>query len=214
MIKGDIKSKSCINITTKGLLRKQIIIPINDMNKNNFMRESSAYVTNMNRVLKNIKTDVIVDFVQSDSNGIIIITNKVVLNSEVQTIENYVKNTDHISTDSVEVLRLFQSKFYFKIIGIFFFQKNINTPINSSIVEDIIKKNHIFNNITLVSKPHIIKILSKSDMAIIWINIWNVKSGSKVKGLINRCFNVGSFIVTIRGTNMNLNILQCKNCWR
>ena len=167
MIKGDSKSKSCINITTKGLLRKQIIIPINDMNKNNFMRESSAYVTNMNRVLKNIKTDVIVDFVQSDSNGIIIITNKVVLNSELQTIENYVKNTDHISTDSVEVLRLFQSKFYFKIIGIFFFQKNINTPINSSIVEDIIKKNHIFNNITLVSKPCIIKVSPKSDIAII-----------------------------------------------
>ena len=51
-------------------------------------------------------------------------------------------------------------------------------------------------------------------MAIIWINIWDVQSGSKVKGLINRYFNIESFITTIEGTNMNLGIPQCKNYWR
>lgn len=51
-------------------------------------------------------------------------------------------------------------------------------------------------------------------MSIIWIDIWNVQSNTKAKGLINRYFNVGSYIATIRGTNMNLGILQCKNCWK
>ena len=36
----------------------------------------------------------------------------------------------------------------------------------------------------------------------------------KAKCLINRCFNVGHHIVTIRETNMNFSILQCKNCWK
>ena len=35
-----------------------------------------------------------------------------------------------------------------------------------------------------------------------------------MKGLINKCFNIESYITTIRGTNMNLGILQYKNCWK
>ena len=36
-----------------------------------------------------------------------------------------------------------------------------------------LKNNHLFNNIVLASKPHIIKVSLKSDMTIIWIDIWN-----------------------------------------
>ena len=73
-------------------------------------------------------------------------------------------------------------------------------------VEDIIKKNHIFNNVMLVSKLHIIKVFPKLDMTIIWVDIWGIQSSSKARGLINRFFNMGSYITTIRGTNMNLGI--------
>jgi len=54
------------------------------------------------------------------------------------------------------------------------------TSITSSVIEDIIKKNHIFNNIMLASKPHIIKASPKLDMAIIWVDIWDIQSGSNV----------------------------------
>jgi len=54
-----------------------------------------------------------------------------------------------------------------------------------------------------VSKPQVIKVSPKSDMAIIWIDIWNVQSSSNVKMLINRCFNVGNYITTIREANIN-----------
>ena len=51
-------------------------------------------------------------------------------------------------------------------------------------------------------------------MAIIWINIWDVQSGSKAKSLINQCFNIGRFIATVRDANMNPEVLQCKNYWK
>ena len=47
----------------KGLLRKQVIVSINNNNKTIFINDSSAHITNINRALKNIKSEVIVDFV-------------------------------------------------------------------------------------------------------------------------------------------------------
>ena len=63
MINSNSKPKPHIYMTIKGLSRKQIIIPMNDANINNFMRESSTHITNMNRALKNIKMNIMVDFV-------------------------------------------------------------------------------------------------------------------------------------------------------
>ena len=59
-----------------------------------------------------------------------------------------------------------------------------------------------------------IKVSSKLDMTIVWIDIWNAQSGTKAKGLINQCFNVKRFIVTVRIANVNSGISQCKNCWK
>jgi len=50
----------------------------------------------------------------------------------------------------------------------------------------------LFENISLATKPRIIKASPKSDMAIIWFDIWNNKNGSKAKTLINYSFNLGS----------------------
>ena len=73
----------------------------------------------------------------------------------------------------------------------------MNLTLTPNDVEGIIKQNQIFNNIVLASKPQVIKVSPKSDMSIIWIDIWDVQSGSKAKSLINRCFNIERFITTI-----------------
>ena len=78
-----------------------------------------------------------------------------------------------------------QSKSYLKILGIPYLHKNSNAPISADLVERIIKDNHIFNNIVITSRPRVIKVSHKSDIAIIWLDIWDVQSGSKAKGLIN-----------------------------
>ena len=51
-------------------------------------------------------------------------------------------------------------------------------------------------------------------MSIVWLDIWDIQSGSNAKMLINRCFNVSNYIATIWRANMNSSILQCKNCWK
>jgi len=43
----------------------------------------------------------------------------------------------------------------------------MNTPILYDIVECIIKSTHIFNDIVLVSQPHIIKVSPKLDIVVI-----------------------------------------------
>lgn len=62
----------------KGPLRKQVIILISNNNKTKFIEDSCNHIININRILKNIKLEVIVDFICSDQSGITIITNKVV----------------------------------------------------------------------------------------------------------------------------------------
>jgi len=57
-------------MTIKGPSKKQIIVSISNENKAKFMEESSVHITNLNRALKNIKSEVMVDFVHSDQVGI------------------------------------------------------------------------------------------------------------------------------------------------
>ena len=66
-----------------------------------------------------------------------------------------------------------------------------------------LKNNHLFNNIVLASKPHIIKVSLKSDMTIIWIDIWNTQTGSNAKKIINCWFNISSYIATVHSININ-----------
>jgi len=73
--------------------------------------------------------------------------------------------------ENIKALRLPQSKSYLKIIGIPYLMENTNILINSDFVETVIKSSHIFNDLSLTSKLRIIKALSKSDIAIIWIDI-------------------------------------------
>ena len=57
------KLKLQINMTTKGPLKKQVIILMNNENIKNFINESSSHILNLNRALKNIKSDVMVNFI-------------------------------------------------------------------------------------------------------------------------------------------------------
>ena len=180
-----------------------------------FIKNSSLHIANINRELCNAKTEVLVDYIRSDSTGIIIITNKVGQQSNLSIIDNYIKNSTNVNALQVENSRLPMSKSYLKIIGILFFpHSNSMEKLTSLDVETILKQNHIFDNISLASKPRVIKVSPKSDMAIVWIDIWDVQSGKNAKLLINRCFNVGNYIATIRGANMNPGVPQCKNCWK
>ena len=153
IIKGTSKTKPHIQITTKGPSRKHVIIPISNNKNTKFMKNSSVHVANINRALRNVKSEVLADFIRLNLLGITVITNKVSIQSDLQIIEQYIKNLDDIDVLQVEVSCLPQSKFYLKIIGILYFlHGNYQDCLTSNDVETIIKQNQIFDNITLASK--------------------------------------------------------------
>ena len=131
------------------------------------MASSSDHVTNINKTLKNIKSNIMVDYIRPKAISVVIITNFVMVALDLQVIENYIKNIEKIIAEDVQTPRLPQSKFYLKIIGILYLMENTNTPITSEFIKAVIKSNHIFNDLLLISKPRVIKASPKSNMTII-----------------------------------------------
>ena len=161
-------------MTTKGLSQKQIIVPMSNENKSKFIASSSKHITNLNSLLKNIKSDIMADFIHANQHGIVMTTNKIASSLDPQIIEKYVKNINHINLDNVKIPCLPQSKSYLKIIGIPYLMENTNMPINSSFIKTILKNNCIFNNMSIMLKSCVIKMSPKSNIAIVWLNIWDV----------------------------------------
>jgi len=64
-------------MTTKGLSRKHFIIPMSNDNNAKFMKNSSVYIANINKTLRNMKFEVLADFICSDPLGITVVTNKI-----------------------------------------------------------------------------------------------------------------------------------------
>ena len=174
VINGDnTKPKLRINMTTKGPLHKQIIISISNELGIRFTKDSASYIININHILKNIKSNICTDYISSDNKDVNIITNNVTSNSNLQEIEKYVKQSLKDNNNKIASLRLSQSKSYLKIVDILYYIDKSNTCITTEDIECILKNTHIFNEIVLASRPRIIKVSSKLDMAIVWIDIWD-----------------------------------------
>jgi len=96
IISGKSKPKSHLNMTTNMPSRKQVIILMNTKNRNYFMKDLNTNVSNINKALKNIKSEIIANFICLDNRGIIITTNKVLSILNLQTIEKYIRNINNI----------------------------------------------------------------------------------------------------------------------
>ena len=117
------------------------------------MTQSNAYITNINRLLKGIKSEISADYIHSDNKRIVIMTNKIAIFSNLNIVEKYMKDLNDIDLNNIMSLRLPQSKSYLKILGILYFLKNTNLSVMSDIIKRVIKCIHIFNNIVLASYP-------------------------------------------------------------
>ena len=206
------KVRSQLNMTTKGLSKKQIIVPMSKVNINNILILVNEHAANINRALKNVKSNILVNFIYLDKLGITITSNLVVSQLDLLVIERYMKSINNVSSDNVQIPQLPQLKLCLKIISILFFIEDTNTPIMLDNIKAIIKASHIFNDLTLTSKSRVIKAFPKSNMTVIWIDVWDTQSRKNGKILINRYFNIRRYIATIHGANINLAIPQYKNC--
>ena len=86
------KDKPKLNITTKGLSRKQIIVPMSTNNSKAIITQANEHILNIKRLLKDVKSDVSVDFICSDNKGVITATP-----SDLSIVEKYVKELNNIN---------------------------------------------------------------------------------------------------------------------
>jgi len=101
----------------------------------------------------------------------------------LSTIKKYLKNIENINLDLIEGLCLSKFKSYMKIIGLPY--KTNQEVITLDYIKGVFKELHLFKDIVLASKPYVIKVSPKSNMAVVWVNIWDSQSGSSVKNIIN-----------------------------
>ena len=158
-------------MTIKGLSRKQIIILISSDNISIIISQANKYISNMNKLLKNIKSDISANYIWSDNKDIIIITNKTNTMLNINIIEKYIKDLNNINSNKVMSSYLSQSKFYLKILKILYYSNNLTSSIIYNQIKEVIKKSHLFNNTVLASWSYIINVSSKFNMTITWINI-------------------------------------------
>ena len=161
--KGNRKPK--INMTTRGLSRKEVIISMAKMNTELIINSAHIHISNVNKYLKNSKSDIITDFIRVTNNRIIIIINKPANVLNLSTIKKYLKNIKNINSDLIEGLYLPKSKSYIKIIGLPY--KTNQGVITPDSIEGILKELHLFKDVMLASKPCVIKASPKSDMTVV-----------------------------------------------
>ena len=144
------KKKLKVNITTRGPLRKQVIISMVKLNTELIINSANLHISNINNCLKSIKSDIITDFIQSTNNGIVITMNKLANTSNLNMIKKYVKNIQSINSASIESPCLLKSRSYLKIVGLpYTMEQGIITP---NIIKGILKKSYLFKDVILVSK--------------------------------------------------------------
>ena len=106
MNKSNQKDKPKFNIITKILFRKQIIIPMEMNNVKRVMAQSNAHITNINKLLKDIKSEISADFICSKNKGVVITTNNVTISSNLNIVEKYMKELNNVDSNNIMSPRL------------------------------------------------------------------------------------------------------------
>jgi len=101
-----LQDKPKLSMITRDSSRKQIIIPIKINNIERVIVQSNIHIANINWLFKDIKSKVSADYIQLNSKGIIVMTNKVAIFSDLNIVEKYMKELNNINTSNVMSLRL------------------------------------------------------------------------------------------------------------
>ena len=121
------KLKPHIRIIIKSSLYKQVIIPMSNELTKKFLKDLSMHIININHALRNILSNTIADFIYVEDKGVVITTNNVSSQSDLQEIKKYIKNYLTTNAEQVSSPRLPQSKSYLKIVGILYISERSNT---------------------------------------------------------------------------------------
>jgi len=68
---------------------------------NSDMVKANIHISNINRLLKRVKSDIPINFIWSNNKGLIITSNKVAATYNLNIIEKYVKNLNDINHSNI-----------------------------------------------------------------------------------------------------------------
>ena len=94
--------KPKIKITTKGPLRKQIIVPISKSNSNIIRSNVSFHINTINRYLKEANSNNMANFLHIDKVSIIITISQTISFQDIKTIKKAIKNSKKINKDFIQ----------------------------------------------------------------------------------------------------------------
>ena len=130
-------------------------------------------------------------------------TNSVASVAELEVIKQWLKKTAGLGKVTEVEPHSPQSKFFLKILDIPYWNSKTSLPVTPAQMAEALSSSPLFEGVTLVSMPRIMKVSPNSDMLVIWIDIWDSQMGSKGKTLINRSFNFRRHTATVRETAMH-----------
>ena len=90
-------------MTTKSLFRKQIIISISTNNAKTIISQANKYISNIDRLLKDMKSNVSADFIYSNNKEVIITTNKVVAAFDLNIVKKYIKKLNNVDLNDIDL---------------------------------------------------------------------------------------------------------------
>ena len=90
-----------IQTTTKGLSRKQAIVPIIEKHVNLIMNKANVHVSFINGLLKNAKSNIHSEFIWPCSGRVSIVTNNIPAPSDLSIIEKYFKLINRINNNEM-----------------------------------------------------------------------------------------------------------------
>jgi len=92
---------------TQSLSRKQIIVPIGSNNIKRIIIQANAYISNINRLLKEVKSEISANFIYFNNKGIHITINKVVATFNWNNIiEKFMKDLNKVDSNDIISSRL------------------------------------------------------------------------------------------------------------
>jgi len=63
--------------------------------------QANEHISNINRLLKGVKSDVLANFIYSNNKEVVITTNKTVVTSNLNMVEKYLKKLNNVDLDNI-----------------------------------------------------------------------------------------------------------------
>ena len=78
-----------------------MIIPMNANNSEAIILQESTHISNINRLLKGMKSEILADFICSNNKGVVIMTNKAAATSDLSIIRKYIKGVNNMDLENM-----------------------------------------------------------------------------------------------------------------